>query len=230
MNFQILYKPSYAMAALNLAAGESIRAESGCMVGHSGNFEIKTSMSANPKAGLGEKIVGVLGAITRKLFGGESLFVNTYTATGGEGHLMLAPSLTGDVIHHRLDGGSLMIQQTSYLASSPDLALKTKWTGFKGWLSGEGFFLLCASGRGDLFVNCHGAIFEKNLDGPFVVDTGHIVAFEETLSYKIRRVGGWKSTFFSGEGLVTEFSGRGKLYMQTRNVDSFVSWLKPMLP
>ncbi|MBI2195242.1 MAG: TIGR00266 family protein [Planctomycetes bacterium] len=230
MQFNILYKPSYAMTVLTLAPGESVRAESGCMVAHSGNFEVRTSMSANPRAGIFERFLGVFGAFARKLFGGESLFVNTYAPTGGEGQILLAPSLTGDIIHHRLEGGSLFVQGTSYLASSPELALATKWTGLKGFFSGEGFFLLRASGQGDLFINCHGAVFERNIDGSFIVDTGHIVAFEDTLNYKVRRVGGWKSTLFSGEGLVTEFSGRGKLYMQTRNLDSFVGWLRPMLP
>ena len=108
--------------------------------------------------------------------------------------------------------------------------LKLKFGGLKTLLGGEGLFLLRASGTGNLFINAYGGIRELDLAGPFIVDTGHIVAFEESLSFNVKKVGGWKSTLLSGEGLVCEFNGKGKLWIQTRNVGAMVSWLRPMLP
>ena len=68
------------------------------------------------------------------------------------------------------------------------------------------------------------------VDGKYMVDTGHVVAFDGDLKYKIRRVGGWKSTLLSGEGLVLEFSGKGTLWLQTRNINAMVGWITPVLP
>jgi len=97
-------------------------------------------------------------------------------------------------------------------------------------MGGEGLFLLSATGAGDLFINAYGGIREIDLNGSFIVDTGHIVAFEDSLTFNVKKVGSWKSTLFSGEGLVCEFSGKGKLWIQTRNLSALVAWLRPMLP
>lgn len=123
-----------------------------------------------------------------------------------------------------------MIQASSFLASHPGLNVKLKFGGLKSLFGGEGLFLMRAEGQGDLFINAYGGIRELDLNGPFIVDTGHIVAFEESLTFDVKKVGGWKSTILSGEGLVCEFNGKGKLWMQTRNVGGLVGWLRPMLP
>ena len=88
-------------------------------------------------------------------------------------------------------------------------------------------FLLKASGVGDLFISSYGAVHPVQVQGTYTVDTGHIVAFQETLQYSIRKVGGLKSLFFSGEGLVCEFSGHGMLWLQTRNPTTLASFMHP---
>jgi uncharacterized protein (TIGR00266 family) len=144
---------------------------------------------------------------------------------------MVAPPLAGDIVHYQLDGNkSLIVQASSYLASSKDVVIKTKFGGLKSLFSGEGAFWLVASGTGDLWVNCYGAIHEINVQGKFTVDTGHIVAFDDTLDYRIKGAGGLKATLMSGEGIVCEFNGNGKLFIQSRNLGSMISWIIPRLP
>ena len=116
-----------------------------------------------------------------------------------------------------------------FLACTPRVNIKAKFGGFKALFSGEGAFLLEASGNGELFFNSFGGIVEKQINGEFIVDTGHVVAFDPSLDYTISGMGNFKSTMLSGEGLVMRFRGSGKLYLQTRNVSSVASWLTPRL-
>ncbi|NJD75996.1 MAG: TIGR00266 family protein [Candidatus Methanoperedens sp.] len=219
MQHEIMYSPSYTLLEVKLEAGERIEAEAGAMVYMSPGIEIATKAKG-----------GVFGALTRGLLGGESFFTNTFTASS-KGTLGLAPPYQGDIKHHRLNGGTLFIQSGSYMASSPELSLDTKWGGAKSFFSREGLFLLRMSGAGDAFISSFGAIHEVNLNNEsFTIDTGHMVAFTEGLDYSVKRIGGFKSTIFSGEGLVAEFKGTGTLYLQTRSMNSFIDWLMPFLP
>ena len=114
----------------------------------------------------------------------------------------------------------------------PTVDVDTKWGGAKTFFSGEGLFLLRCSGSGDMLVASYGAIFEMDLPAgeSYTVDTGHIVAFDEGIGYQVNKVGGWKSTILSGEGLVTTFTGPGKLWQQTRSPADLVGWLTEKLP
>lgn len=220
MQFDITHKPSYAQVELSLDAGESVRAEAGAMVSHTGGIDVKTRAEG-----------GLLKSLSRSVLGGESFFMNTFTASA-PGTLKLAPSLAGDVLAHELDDETLYVQSTSYVASTPDIEVDTKFGGSKTFFGGEGLFLLELTGSGPAFVSSYGAIdeIEVTKGEPLVVDTGHIVAFEDSLSFDVKRVGGLKSTLFSGEGLVCEFSGEGTVWTQTRSPEAFLSWLIPKLP
>ena len=92
--------------------------------------------------------------------------------------------------------------------------------------------MLRVSGRGTLIVSIYGAIHPLELEAgqTRIVDSGHLVTFEERLQFNVRKVAGWKSTLFSGEGLVVELTGPGKLTLQSRSQDAFLSWLIPRLP
>ena len=112
-----------------------------------------------------------------------------------------------------------------------DVAVESKWQGMaKGFFSGEKLFLIRCSGKGDLWFNTYGAMIEVDVKGDYVVDTGHIVAFTEGLEYSVTRVGGYKSLFLSGEGLVCRFTGEGKVWIQTRQVPSLSAWVWPFRP
>lgn len=219
MQYEIMYKPAFTLLEARLEAGERIEAEAGAMVYMSPGIEIVTKAKG-----------GVFGALTRGILGGESFFTNTFTAKS-KGIVGLAPPYQGDIIQHRLNGETLYVQNGSYMASTPELTLDTKWGGAKSFFSREGLFLLKMTGIGDAFISSFGAIHEVKLKGEsFTIDTGHMVAFTEGLDYNVKRIGGLKSTIFSGEGLVAEFHGTGTLYLQTRSMNAFFDWMIPFLP
>ena len=220
MKIDLRYQPSYSLGIVRLEPGESIQAEAGAMVSMTGNVQIQTRMQG-----------GIFGALKRKVLGGESLFTNTFTATGGAGEVTLAPTLPGDLSQVSLAGGTIFLQSGSFVASSQGIQIDTAWGGSRGFFSGEGLFLLKATGTGDLLFSSYGAIHKVELDGsaPYIVDTGHVVAFSSGLTYAVKSVGGIKSTLLSGEGLVCEFTGRGPLYLQTRSTQAFLSWLLPQV-
>lgn len=144
---------------------------------------------------------------------------------------MLAPGSPGDIIAFDLaPGNSLMIQSSAYLSATPSVVLDTKWGGAKGFFSGVGLFLLKATGPGTVFVASYGAIFPKLCDGEYIVDTDHIVAFEDKVTYGISKVGGIKSLFLGGEGLVARFTGQGMIYAQTRSPSSLAAFLHSYRP
>jgi uncharacterized protein (TIGR00266 family) len=230
MQNTIEHGPAYAMATVDLDAGEAVTVEAGSMVGMSDGLEIKTHIGGN-KGGFFGALVNFFLALVRKFLGGETLFVNTYSPPAGQsGQVLVAPALSGDIIQYQLDGArTLMVQGSSYLASSGDVVVKTKFGGLKSLFSGEGAFWLRCSGTGNLWVNCYGAIHEVDVQGSHIVDTGHVVAFEDSLDYKIKGSGGLKATLLSGEGLTMHFKGNGKLFIQSRNLGGLVHWIAPRL-
>jgi uncharacterized protein (TIGR00266 family) len=144
---------------------------------------------------------------------------------------VLAPALSGHISQRRLVASQrLFVQTGSYLASTGSVDMKVRWGGLRAFFGGEGLVLLECSGEGDLFINSYGGVIEVPVDGEFVVDTGHIVAFDGNLDFKVRSIGGLKSFLFSGEGLVCEFRGKGSVFVQSRNLGSLVGWLSPMMP
>ncbi len=220
MQIEILYRPSYSLAVVQLRPGEAVQAESGAMVSMSANVHPETAMKG-----------GVLGALKRKVLGGESLFANTYRAEGAPGEVTLAPSLPGDIHHVSMRGETIFIQSASFLAGDPGIDLDTAWGGARTFFSGEGLFLLKAAGTGEILLSSYGAIHKVPITQgrPYLCDTGHVVAFTQGLSFEVRRFGGWKSTILGGEGLVCEFQGQGDLFIQTRSTQAFLSWLIPQL-
>lgn len=220
MQTKIELSPEYALLVASLEPGDKLISESGAMVAMDPHIKL-TSKSRG----------GVLKGLKRKVLGGESFFQSTYEAANQAGTVYLAPGAPGDIQEIALaPGKSLMIQSSCYLASTPDVTLDTKWGGAKGFFSGTGMFLLKAQGPGTVWITSFGAMATRDLSQDYTVDTGHIVAFDETLTYGISKVGGLKGLLFSGEGLVAKFTGHGRLYMQTRNPGSFAAFLHPFRP
>ena len=219
MDHEITARPSFALLTVSLEEGESVRAESGAMVSHDAGIDIETNASG-----------GFLTSV-RRAFGGESFFQNTFSART-PGDVRFAPPLPGDVEHVGLDDETLFVQSGSYLAGDASLDVDTDFGGARTFFGGEGLFLLRVSGGGPLFLASYGAIEAVDLAerDSLVVDTGHVVAFEESADFAVRRIGGLRSTLASGEGLVCEFSGTGTVWIQSRSQDAFLSWLIPKLP
>ena len=208
-------KPDFAFLTVNLEQGQSLKLEAGAMATMDTTLEITTQL----KGGLGRFLTG------------ESLFINEISATHGPGEIQIAPACAGDMDHVYLENGTIYLQNSAYVASTPSLEINTKWQGFtKGFFSGENLFLIQCTGTGDLWFNTYGALIEVEVNGEYVVDSGHIVAFTEGLDYSVSLVGGYKSFFLSSEGLVCRFRGKGKVWIQTRKVNAYLGWIWPFRP
>ena len=219
--YEVLHRPSFALAVLQLAAEQSIQAEAGAMVSMSANIELQSQMKG-----------GLLGALKRAA-GGESAFISTFTARGGPGEVTLAPGSPGDIAAIELSGQPFFVQSSSYLAGDSSLTVDTKWGGAKSFFAGEGLFVLMVQGQGLLLVSSFGAIHRKMLrpGERYVVDTGHLVAWEGTTQYTLRKAAsGFFRSMMSGEGIVAEFVGPGELLIQTRNLEALAGLLKPFFP
>jgi len=229
MKVDVEARPSYGMAVVTLDKGETFVSESGAMVAMSSGLSVDTKFN-----GTGTGFIGwfkaMLAGMARKFLAGESMFVNHFTADTDGQQVMLAPALVGDVERIRMKGRTVTVQATSYLASGTGVNVSLVWGGFSMLFGGEGAFFLECSGKGPLLINSYGAIEKLEVDGGYIVDTGHVVGWEGDLTYKIKKAGGWKSTLLSGEGLVLEFTGKGTLWLQTRNLSSLIGWLTPQLP
>ena len=216
MEYRIICRPSYSLLELRLEDGEEVIAETGAMV-YMKNVELKTEVKG-----------GLLKGLKRSLFGGESFFINRFVSRG-KGILGLAPKYQGDIVHIPVSG-RLYAQSGAFLASTPEIEIDTKWGGGRTFFAGEGLFLLKLEGYGDVFLSSFGGIEAIDVEDHLAVDTGHIVAFEEGLDFKVSKVGGLKATLLSGEGLVAEFRGQGKVWIQTRSISEYVGWISSLLP
>ncbi len=221
MQIEIKYKPAYAMAHVQLDPNEAVKVEAGSMVSMASGVGIETKAAG-----------GILKSLARSFLGGESFFMNTYQSPASGGWINLAPPLPGDMFELDLSSENLMIQSGSFVASEENIEVDTKWGGGRTFFASEGLILLRASGTGKLLLSSYGAIEEVNLASgeKITVDTGHLVAFTEGIGFNVRAVGGIKSTLFSGEGLVVDLTGPGRVLTQTRSQDAFLSWLIPKLP
>lgn len=225
MQYEILCQPASAVARLDIDDGESVTCEVGAMIAMSPGFEVETT--TRKRGGSGGGIIKGL----KRMLAGESLFLNHFTATRPNQTLFIGPRMLGDILHFPLTGGTLVVQGASWLASDTDIEIDATWQGLgKALFSGEGMFWLKCTGEGDLFLSSFGAIYEVEVNGEHVVDTGHIVAFEDTLQFSVSKAGkSWIGSFLGGEGLVCHFSGQGRLFCQSHNPPSFGKVLGPKL-
>ena len=221
MQTNILYRPAYSLTSIALGPNEEVRVEGGSMVSMSADMTLETKAEG-----------GLLKSLARSVLGGESFFVNTYRAGAQGGELNVAPSLPGDMAALNLTGETLLVQSGSFVACEKSISLDTAWGGAKTFFASEGLIMLRATGTGQLILSSYGAIHEMALAAGqrYVIDTGHLVAFSANIGFQVRRVGGLKSTLFSGEGLVVDLTGPGRVLLQTRSTDAFLSWLIPKLP
>ncbi|HHP7229374.1 MAG TPA: TIGR00266 family protein [Xenococcaceae cyanobacterium] len=228
MNNDIPYKiehaPAYAALVLNVPANQTVLVEASAMAAMDSCLKMKSKIKGGLLKGVG------------RMLGGESLFINEFTAQGTNGELYISPGVPGDIQHYYLtDECNLMVQSSGFVACSPNIELDSKFQGFKGFFSGEALFLLRAIGTGDFWFSSYGGIIEIPVAGNYIVDTSYIVAFEDTLNYQVELIGGLsfkslRTGIFGGEGLVCRFSGEGRLWVQTRNINPLLNFLNPFRP
>lgn len=223
MQTEITHKPGAAAARIRLDGGETLTAEGGSMIAMRGDVTLETTTKS--KGGSGGILSGA-----KRLFAGESFFLNHYTAGPGGAEIWLSQSLPGDMIQQPIHHQTLIVQAGSFVASSTGVSLDVGWQGFKNLLSGESLFWLRAGGAGHLILSSYGAIYPVRVDGEYIVDTGHIVAFDETLNFKLSKAGkSWVSSILGGEGLVCRFKGTGTVWCQSHNAPGFGKILGPGL-
>ncbi|MBK6515645.1 MAG: TIGR00266 family protein [Polyangiaceae bacterium] len=230
MQHVIKYEPSFPMLQVSLQPNETLIAEAGTMVARATTVEMEVKLNAGRSAGFFAKLKAIFVAMVRKMVGGDTSFVNHFTAPSG-GWVWLAPALSGSMRHIPLNGQTLVMSAGAFVACAGEVDLKLRWGGLRAILAKEGAFFVEASGRGDLWLTSYGAIDEIWVNGTYVVDNGHLVAFDSSLQFKIKSPGGGVMGFVaSGEGLVCEFTGQGRVLIQSRNTMSLVDWVGRLLP
>ena len=220
LKYEIKYSPSYSLLEVHLPPEGFVTAEAGAMTYMSKNIEVETRTRV--------KESGIWGAIKVSLLGGETLFINDYVARGAEGKVGLVSAPLGDITRLEVSPEKgYIVQSSAYIASTPRVKLDTEWQGFTKGLFGQNLFMIKTLGSGDIFVNTFGAIDKHELKQgeTLVVDNFHLAALSTTCKYEVRMFGGLKSTMLGGEGLVTDVTGPGEVYIQTKNPQEFVNWL-----
>jgi len=216
VEFQILKNPM-SILEVHLKKGETITAEAGALVFMKGDIEINTKMRG-----------GILKTFKVSLLGNESFFVNNYTAKEEGCVLGLTGPPVGDIIEIPINKDEgFIVQSGSYIASTPDVDIDTKWQGFTKGIFGSELFMLKATGEGKVFCNAYGGIIQKQLTSgeKMVLDNYHLVALSLNSNYNVTKFGGFKSTVLGGEGLVTEIIGPATIYFQTKNLKELIDLL-----
>ncbi len=222
MNYTQTDSTTATLVEVNLTTGNSIRLEPGAMVYKDTNIELKGKMNG-----------GLFGAIGKSVLGGESFFT-TEAHANGDGRIAIAPRGFGNIKKLSTINNQWFLRDGAFLACVVTFNYKsTRQGGIGRALMGGtgGFFILHTEGTGDILVNGFGDLIEIDLDGskPFQIDNGHVVAWEDTLNYKLEVASGTFG-FKTGEGFVNTFNGAGKVIIQTRQIEAFAEMLIPFMP
>ena len=222
MRYEIKGEPMPA-AICYLDSGETLKCESGAMSWMSPNMKMQTSG-------------GGLGKAFGRMFSGETLFQNYYTAEGGPGMIAFASKFPGTIRAVPITPDKpVVVQKKGFLASETgvDLAVFFQKKIASGLFGGEGFIMQKLSGNGTAFVELDGSIVEYDLQPgqQLIVDTGNVAMMDATCSMDIVTVKGVKNALFGGEGLFnTIVTGPGRVLLQTMPITSFASLIASMIP
>lgn len=211
--------PAFAHIRIDLAPGESLIAESDAMA----SMDADLDLQATPNGGW-------LGAPIRKFLGGESFFVNRFhNATQRSRRLTIVQKTPGDIRRIELNGNSICLQRGAFLCCTPGVTIGIRYAGLGAFVAREGLFKLIAGGTGSLWYGAYGGLVERRVEGEYIVDSSHLVAWEPHMKLRIQMAGGLISSITSGEGLVTRVEGSGTIVLQTRSLPGLVGWLNPKL-
>ena len=224
MTYEILYPEAFPIVKVKLQRGEKIKAESDAMIAMSATVDVEGKLEG-----------GILSGLARKFLSGESMFFQELAANRGDGEVLLAHAQPGGILDLELDGSyGLKVQKNGFLAGSESIIVETKVQNlWQGLIGGEGLFILGVRGKGTVFVSSYGVIHPINLAAgeEIVIDSGHLVAWPDYMDYTVEKASnGWISSFTSGEMAVCRFRGPGVVLIQTRNPESFESWIKSLIP
>jgi len=229
MKYEVSNSGPFPIVRVRLSQGEEIRIENGAMVYHNGRVRLDGKMNSGGEGGLG----GALKALGRSMVSGESFFITNAVGLSDGAEIALAPGSVGQIMELNVGEKQYRLNDKAFLASDSTVGYNMISQGLgKAVFGGTGgLFVMETKGQGQMLVNGYGDIIEMNLDGmaPLVVDNYHVVAWESTLTYQIKAASGMVG-FTSGEGLVNEFNGVGKVFIQTRNAYGLYDLIKPFIP
>jgi uncharacterized protein (TIGR00266 family) len=220
VRYEVRYKPAFATLFVQLQPAEQLVAEAGAMASMAGAIQMTTQFSG-----------GLFPALLKRFFGGESLFVNIFhNPTSMPLEVVLTQASIGDMVALELNSNEeICFQPGAYIAHMGQAVMTVQWAGFKSWFSGEGLFKLKLRGPGLVFFGGYGGISETVVNGAFVVDTGHLVAYTPGIQMNIRLAGGVLGSLTSGEGFVNRLTGQGRIYLQSRSTEGLVRFLRSKL-
>lgn len=223
MRYEILGEP-LPVVTCHVNSGETLITERGSMCWMSPNMKMETSTN------------GGIGKALGRMFSGDSIFQNRYTAMGGEGMIAFASSFPGSIRALTISpGNSMIVQKSAFLASEAGVELSVHFQKRfgAGLFGGEGFIMQKLSGQGIAFIEIDGYAVEYTLQPgqQIVVDTGYLAAMTDTCTMEIQTVPGVKNMLLGGEGIFnTVVTGPGKIVLQTMPVSGVAATLRPFLP
>ena len=217
MQSEIKGGPAFSYVHVHLDSGEVVIAEPNAMSSMDADIDLTAAFNG-----------GFFRALMKKLFGGEALFVSRFQNNNQKTRrLTLVQPIPGEIRCVELKDSELHLQPGTFLASTPDVKLGLRWAGFVSFIAREGLFKLTVKGTGKVWYGSYGALIEKEVDGEYIVDTSHLVAYEPGIKLKLQLAGGLFSSFFGGEGLVTRVCGKGRIIVQSRSICGLTAWLNP---
>lgn len=205
--------------------GHSLYTQRGGMSWRDTNIEMTTNTKGGLMKGLGRFLTG------------DSIFMNTYTATGDNAKIAFASTVPGEIIPIKLENGNpgIIAQKGSFLVAEDsiklDITLSKKFGA--GLFGGEGFILQDIHGEGMVFLEVDGSVCKRELQAgeTILVDTGNVVYFDKSCTYDIETVKGFKNVLFGGEGFfLTKITGPGVVVLQSQNFGEFANRLLPYIP
>lgn len=221
MNYSLSNEGAFPLVLVKLNAGEEIKIESGSMVYHNGKVKLEGKMNSN-SGGIG----GFLKAAAKSVVSGEGFFITSAIGKAADGLIAVAPSSIGSIRELSVGEEKWRVNDGCFLACDSGVTYNMKRQSVTKALFGGtgGLFVMETDGQGAMIVSGFGDIIDIELDGsaPFVVDNSHVVAWSCSLAYDIKSASGTFG-FKTGEGVVNEFTGKGKLLIQTRDLAQMIS-------
>jgi uncharacterized protein (TIGR00266 family) len=217
MKTELKGSQAFSYIEVELAPNETIISESDAMSSMDAELDLTAHLNG-----------GFLKGLMRKFLGGESLFINHFTNnTSKPRRMTLVQGTPGEIQQRTMNNDEFYLQPGAFVACSQGVKMTLEWAGFVSLIAREGLFRLKISGSGDLFYGAYGALLEREVDGEYIVDTSHLVAYEPGIKLKLQLAGGIFSSFFGGEGLVTRVEGKGKIVIQSRSISGLAGWMNP---
>ncbi len=208
---------AFSYVDIDLSPSESIVTESDAMSSMDADLDLTATFNG-----------GFFKGLLKKFLGGETLFISKIqNNTTDNKRLTIVQPTPGEIRCVTLNNETFYLQPGAFIACEPGVSLGLKWAGFTSFIAREGLFRLAVSGEGCVWYGAYGALIEKDIDGEYIVDTSHLVAYEPGIQLKLQLAGGIFSSFLGGEGLVTRVTGTGKIVIQSRSISGITSWLNP---